>query len=61
MKVPRDEEDDGWGEYISKLFAEATYAAHLRAMETMGYVIIARDGYLIKLYPDDIYETLKKL
>jgi hypothetical protein len=55
------EETEGFGAYVAELFATATHEAHIEAMKTMGYVVIARSGYIIKLYPDNSYDIIKKI
>lgn len=61
MKKPRNEEDAGWGEYISKIISDGTHEAYNQAMETMGHVVIARDGYVIKVFADGKEEIIQKI
>lgn len=35
--------------------------AHRQAIETVGYNIVSRDGYLIRLYADGHHDIIKKL
>lgn len=47
--------------YIYGNMIKAVKEAYDQAMETAGYVLVAKYGYLIKLYRDDSFEIIKKI
>lgn len=56
-----DEEDKGFSDQISKIFADATYEAYLEAMRTVGYVTICRDRHIVTVYSDGREKVIKKI
>jgi len=58
-----NEEDKNFAQIISQLAKEATHEAYEKARKVMGEkgIVLARDGNIIRLYPDDSFDIIKKL
>jgi len=58
-----DEEDEGFAEWFTGLAQEATREAHKKAREVMGDkgILTVKDNKIVRLYPDDSFDVVKKL
>ncbi len=66
MKVPNSHKATPEKAYLTKRILLSSAARAIReaakeAMKTMGYVVIAKDGWVVKKYADGRIEQLSKL
>jgi len=48
-------------EILQKAATEAFTEAAVRTMEVMGYNVISKDGWIVKIFPDGSIEKISKL
>ena len=48
-------------ELLAKLAREAGLAAQKKAMEAMGHIVVAEDGWIVKKYKDGTIEHLSQI
>lgn len=48
-------------EWLNEVFGEATAKAAQQAMDTVGYIVVAEDGWVVKKYKEGGVEKISKI